>query len=286
MNRDTRLKSCLDKLADGYGIAFLDSDPVGIVHEYTDDVDREVAGLIVSALAYGGAVQIRNSARAALAPAGSSPASFAMSLKPVSAMKMFATFKHRWTDGGDLAFLFWAAGRIVDEYGSIGGLVRSLDDPGASTVEETMTRFSAWVTSRYEPSFSRSKSRGGISYLVPSPAGGSACKRLAMYFRWMVRGPDGVDFGLWRFIEPSRLIIPVDRHIARMATLLGLTSRVSPDWKMATEITDALRRLDPDDPVRYDFALVRPGILRECTTRSRGDCLTCLLRTVCGEAVR
>ena len=99
----------------------------------------------------------------------------------------------------------------------------------------------------------------------------------------MVRGPDDVDFGLWSFIEPSRLIVPVDRHIARMGRLLGLTSRRSPDWKMALEITASLRYLDSDDPLRYDFALVRPGILRECTSYGRGNCPECTLRDVCVE---
>ena len=183
-----------------------------------------------------------------------------------------------------MAFVFWVAGRILDEFGSVGALVRSLDNPEEPTIQGVMTRFSAWIVDRYDISFRLSGARDGISYLIPSPAGGSACKRLAMYFRWMVRGPDKVDFGLWKFIGTSRLVIPVDRHIARMGKLLGLTSRATPDWKMALDITAALRTLDPDDPIRYDFALVRPGILRECTTRARGDCRSCLLRDICGEA--
>jgi uncharacterized protein (TIGR02757 family) len=105
-----------------------------------------------------------------------------------------------------------------------------------------------------------------------------------MYFRWMVRGPDGVDFGLWRFISPSRLVVPVDRHMARMAALLGLTDRRAGDWRTALDITRALRELDPDDPLRYDFALVRPGILRSCTSSSTGDRGSCALGGVCREA--
>jgi endonuclease III len=101
----------------------------------------------------------------------------------------------------------------------------------------------------------------------------------------MARGPDGIDFGLWKFISPARLVIPVDRHIARMAALLGLTARRSPDWKMALDITRALRALDPEDPVRYDFALVRPGITGECPPSSRDGCRGCILGEVCGGAV-
>lgn len=282
--RIARLKSCLDRLAEDYGPSFLDSDPVGIVHGYTGDTDREVAALVASSLAYGGASQIRASVRAALEPAGDSPARFAWSLTPETAVGIFRTFKHRWTGGGDLAFLLWTAGRIIDVYGSIGALVSSLDDPAEATIEGVMTRFSEHLLSRYDKQFSEGGARNGISYLVPSPAGGSACKRLAMFFRWMVRGPDGVDFGLWRFIDPARLVVPVDRHIARMGALLGMTARRSADWRMALDITACLRRLDPRDPVRYDFALVRPGILGQCTSGGRGDCSSCNLRTVCGEA--
>jgi len=180
--------------------------------------------------------------------------------------------------------MVWALGGAIREYGSIGGLVRALDDPGAPTIEPAMTGFAAWMRGRYDSAFTGSGGRRGISYLIPSPADGSACKRVAMYFRWMTRGPDGIDFGLWRFIDPVRLVIPVDRHIARMAALLGLTSRRSPDWKMALELTASLRLLDPADPLRYDFALVRPGILRECAPAKRGDCPACLLKAVCREA--
>ena len=154
-----------------------------------------------------------------------------------------------------------------------------------NTTKGVMTRFSEWITGKYSVRFRCNESRTSISFLVPSPAGGSACKRKAMYFRWMVRGPDGVDFGIWRFISPDRLVIPVDRHIARMARLLGLTSRRSPDWKMALEITESLRCVYPVDPVRYDFALVRPGILGECTPYAHGDCQSCVLHDVCMEAV-
>lgn len=285
MHIDTAaLKSCLDRLAADYDARFLDSDPVGLVHAFTDPRDIEVAGAVAAMLAYGGVRQIRGSVSRVLDLLGPSPADFAACLGRDDALALFRDFRHRWTSGGDAAFLVWVLGEAIREHGSIGGLVRSLDDPDAPTVEPAMTGFADWVRARYDPVFGDSRGRTGISYLVPSPAGGSACKRLAMYFRWMVRGPDSIDFGLWRFIDPARLVIPVDRHIARMAALLDLTRRRSPDWKMALEITASLRRLDPRDPLRYDFALVRPGILRECSPAVRGACPGCLLKTVCREA--
>jgi uncharacterized protein (TIGR02757 family) len=279
------LKNCLDKLADEYGARFLDSDPVGLVHEYDSPEDREVAGFVISVLAYGGASQIRKSGREVLSYTGKSPEKFVRDLTPDDAIGTFRSFRHRWTDGGDIAYIFWVIGEILREFGSVGALVRSLDNPDEPTIDGVMTRFSAWVTERYSDRFRLNSSRDGISYLIPSPARGSACKRLALYFRWMVRGPDGTDFGLWQFISTARLVIPVDRHIARMAGLIGLTARRTADWKMVLEITESLRRIDPHDPVRYDFALVRPGILRQCTVLSKGDCPSCHLREICSEAV-
>ncbi|MCE5249529.1 TIGR02757 family protein [bacterium] len=281
MNDPAALKACLDSLAADYDARFLDSDPVGLVHRYRFHEDIETAGFIVSVLAFGNAVQIRKSAETVLAYAGDSPARFARGLTPKSALEVFSNFKHRWTTGSDIAFLFFTLGRIVEEEGSLEALVRKLDNPGEKTIEELMARLSRWFVFRYTEDFGKNPGRPGISYLVPSPAGGSACKRLALFFRWMVRGPDGVDFGLWKFINSSRLVIPLDRHIARMAALLGLSSRRIQDWKMAIEITESLRQLDPDDPVRYDFALVRPGILRKCTAAKQGDCPECSLHNIC-----
>ena len=278
-----KLKKCLDQLFNHYDTRYLDTDPVGIVHRYSSPEDREVAGFVVSALAYGGAVQIRKNAERVLLPTGLSPADFARKLTLERSLEIFKNFKYRWTDGCDIAYLFWILGRIIEKNGSIGTFVKSLDNPRDKTIAGVMTKLSEWIRVRYSDEFRHNSKRSGISYLVPSPANGSACKRLAMYFRWMVRGDDGVDFKLWKFITPSRLVIPVDRHIARMGRLLGLTTRRSVDWKMALEITDSLRLLDPHDPVRYDFALVRPGILGKCTYTAHGDCRFCALCDVCME---
>ena len=283
MTNISKLKHCLDLLADRYGARYLDSDPVELVHRYSSPEDREVAGFIVSSLAYGNAAQIRKSAEKVLMLTGSSPANFVRSLTSEKALDTFRGFKYRWTEGGDIAYLFRALGKIIDKYSSVGAFVKSMYDPEEETIAGVMTRFSEWIRDTYSDKFRQNSKKSGISYLVPSPADGSACKRLALYFRWMVRGPDEVDFGIWTDISPSRLVIPVDRHIARMGRLLGFTNRRSVDWKMAIEITESLRRLDPRDPLRYDFALVRPGILGECTSSEHGNCRFCVLRDVCLE---
>ncbi|HNV70450.1 MAG TPA: TIGR02757 family protein [Candidatus Ozemobacteraceae bacterium] len=122
----------------------------------------------------------------------------------------------------------------------------------------------------------------GLAHLLPDPALGGACKRWLMFLRWVVRPDDGLDLGLWREIPAAVLLIPIDRHVSAIARALGLTQRKTDDWKTAEEITTALRRFAPDDPVRYDFALAHLGISGECTHgRDPAACRTCRLRTLC-----
>jgi uncharacterized protein (TIGR02757 family) len=122
----------------------------------------------------------------------------------------------------------------------------------------------------------------GLRHFLPSPLEGSACKRLNLYLRWMVRPDDGVDFGLWPQIPTDRLIIPLDTHICRIGQFLGLTRRKTPDWKMAEEITRSLRAISPDDPVQYDFVLCHMGISGNCPlVGCREKCEACPLRSAC-----
>jgi len=274
------LKRYLDLLTAGYDERYRDTDPVGLVHTFSSAHDRETAGCFVSLLAYGGAVQIRRSASRLLGLIGPAPAEFVRRRSFDEARKRLRGFKHRWTHGEDLAAVSRILGDVFERYGSVSNFVASLDNPDAPTVEQAMTGLSACMKRAYCELTGGEDDRR-FSRLFPSPADGSACKRLALYFRWMVRGPDGIDFGIWNHIRPSRLVIPVDRHIARMGRKLGLTMRAAPDWKMALDITASLRLLDPVDPVRYDFALVRPGILGNCATADGNACRSCALFDLC-----
>jgi uncharacterized protein (TIGR02757 family) len=120
-----------------------------------------------------------------------------------------------------------------------------------------------------------------VHHLLPGADSGAA-KRLNLYLRWMVRGPDEVDLGAWRRVRPAQLIIPVDTHIARIAGLLGLCERRTVGWEMAEEITGSLRRLDPEDPVKYDFALCHYGMSGACPAAPvRTVCVACSLRSAC-----
>jgi uncharacterized protein (TIGR02757 family) len=120
----------------------------------------------------------------------------------------------------------------------------------------------------------------GAFYFFPRPSGGSACKRINLFLRWMVR-KDAVDPGGWTGVHPRQLIVPLDTHTIRAGRCLRLTRRVTPGWKMAADITDALRRLDPDDPVRYDFALCHLSMMGACGYGTRRGSTQCPLRPVC-----
>jgi len=127
------------------------------------------------------------------------------------------------------------------------------------------------------PVYGRNIRPSGLKQLFPSPENGSACKRMNLFLRWMVRTKD-IDLGVWNKIHPSKLIIPLDTHIARISRCLGLTKRKAPDWKTAKEITESLKKLDPDDPLKYDFALCHQGISGLCKgERSKDTCASCAI---------
>jgi hypothetical protein len=120
-----------------------------------------------------------------------------------------------------------------------------------------------------------------VRFLLPDPADGSACKRMNLYLRWMIRN-DGIDPGLWRFARPDQLVLPLDAHLSRIARYLGLTRRATNGWLAASEAAASLKLLDPADPLKYDFALCRLGILKDCPAKpDRKKCRSCMLLPVC-----
>ena len=136
------------------------------------------------------------------------------------------------------------------------------------------------------PSLTRFVEIMGSDYLLTSPRDGSACKRMNLFLRWMVRRTPP-DLGIWDFVDPAKLVMPLDTHVHRIATFLGLNDRKSADWKAARAITDELAHFDKADPVRYDFALCRLGILDLCSRKRRKEnCDVCLLRDACRFPVR
>lgn len=163
------------------------------------------------------------------------------------------------------------------QHGSLEALYGSASGERAGTMR-SLSSFLAWFRRTWGDARPRER-----DFLFPDPSRGSACKRHNLFLRWMVRGGDGVDLGLWSAPTPAELIVPLDTHLLRFGRMLGLTARRTADWRTAEEITAAFRAVAPDDPVRFDFALTRLGILKECTARGPRQCAGCFLAGRCGR---
>ena len=240
---------------------FVHPDPLEFLYDYPDVRDREIVGLVASSLAYGRVAQILKSVESVLARIAGKPRTFVESASESAVRKAFKGFKHRFSTGDHVSALLTGVGRIVREHGSLGDCFRK----GLGKTDETiLPALEKFVL----------KLDCGDSYLLPLPSKGSPCKRLNLFLRWMVR-KDAVDPGGWKGIPPSKLVIPLDTHMANIGRQLGLTGRASPGIGMALDITESFRRISPDDPVRYDFALTRFGIRSELEMRD-------LLRSLSG----
>jgi len=190
------------------------------------------------------------------------------------AKKRFAGFAHRFQKTPELVDLLASIARAVKQHGSLGALFKKCYRDDEKDIGPTLARFIHHLATP--------KPRNpATAYLLTTPEDGSACKRMNLFLRWMVRR-SSPDLGLWTFVDPAKLVMPLDTHIHRIATFLGLGRRKSADWKAARAITDRLAKFDPADPVRYDFALCRLGILDLCSRKRRKEnCDVCLLRDVC-----
>jgi uncharacterized protein (TIGR02757 family) len=278
------LKPYLDRLSSDFDHRFLATDPLAIVRRYADAGDREVAGLVASCLAYGNVTSIQRSVEDVLHRLGPAPADAVDGLSDEDLLLRLRGFRHRFTAGRDLAALLGAARRMRRRHGSIGEFFKAGYNRKAATLREALISFVDRAMEEDLSRFYRRPPRAGrgIRFLLPSPREGSGCKRLNLYLRWMVRRDDGLDLGLWQGVLPRQLLVPVDTHVARIAAYIGLTRRRSASWKTTEEITASLRKLDPGDPVRYDFALCRLGILDACPRRRDPlKCATCSLLPVC-----
>jgi uncharacterized protein (TIGR02757 family) len=255
------LKSVLDGLYLEYNRADAIADPIEIVRRYPGRADREVVGFCAAGLAFGRVASVLQSVERLLAVMGPSPAEFVRRFDPRRDGRAFEPLVHRWTRGDDLVALVLAMRRMMDEAESIEAFFLLGHDTSGTDVELSIESFSSRALA-LAPAEARRRGPG-VGYFFPRPSTGSACKRLNLYLRWMVRR-DAVDLGTWSSVSPSQLIVPLDVHVVRLGQCLGLTGYRSPGWKMASDITASLRRLDPADPVRYDFALCHVGMRDQC----------------------
>jgi uncharacterized protein (TIGR02757 family) len=192
-----------------------------------------------------------------------------------------ATFRHRIYQGQDVTALLVGARRLQRAEGSLGqALARRWSEEG----RDLRAGLSRWVADvRAAGGLDRlAKERRGATHLLSDPAGASASKRLMLMLRWLVRPADGVDLGVWSWLPPSALVVPLDVHIHKLASNLGLTRRRSAGWKAAQDVTRALSRLDPADPVKFDFSLCHLGMVQGCPSRRDPvRCEGCGVRPVC-----
>ena len=243
-----KLKPLLDGLYDKLNRRDLvDPDPLIFLYDFKDVKDREIVGLISSCVAYGRVAQILVSVRKLLEPMNGKPYDFIEYTSEKEFLKVFKGFKHRFTTDKDIANLFSGIKRAVKEYGSLENLFISQMN---LTTTDRLVSFTDFLNS------------GKQSYLLPSPLKGSACKRLNLYLKWMVRS-DNVDPGGWKKVDPANLIIPLDTHMHTASKILGFTKRKAANWKTALEITEKFRKISPKDPTKYDFVLTRLGIRQE-----------------------
>jgi uncharacterized protein (TIGR02757 family) len=284
MVNGTRLKTVLDNLYAVRSQTHLANDPLSCCHRYRQPEDQEIVGLIAASFAYGNVRTILKTLETIFGKMGDSPRRFVEEFEPKRGLSLFAGFRHRFNDGRDLCALFLAARTMLEEADSIGDYFLGCYDAKAEDITPSLINFTASVLAMdYSQIFDGGQipAYSYFPFFFPSPSAGSACKRLCMYLRWMVRPADGIDLGLWRAIPPASLIIPVDAHIRRIGRYLGLTYRRQADWRMAREITAALRLLDPVDPVKYDFSLCHLGISEGCDGRDRLRCLSCPIAEIC-----
>lgn len=250
-----RLKDFLDRKVDQYNTPdFIVNDPICIPHSFDLKQDKEIMGFFAAIFAWGQRKTIINKCRELADRMDNTPYEFITGHTDVD-LKKLLKFKHRTFNDTDLLYCIEFMKRHFSEYNS---LEEAFFPSDHIDVESGLNHFRNYFFSHPDAPLRTKKH-------IPSPNQKSACKRLNMYLRWMVRKDDkGVDFGLWTRVKPANLICPLDLHVERTARKIGLLERDKPDWKAAVELTDHLRILDPEDPAKYDFALFGISIEEKC----------------------
>lgn len=233
---------------------FIENDPIFIPHQYTGKQDIEIMGFFASIFAWGQRSTIINKAKELGQRMDNAPYEFMIG-HGENDLKNLLGFKHRTFNDTDLLYCIEF---LKNHYKNSETLEDAFFPEAGLTVEEGLNHFNRYFFN-YPDAPSRTRKH------ISCPKKKSACKRLNMFLRWMVRDDDsGVDFGIWKKISPGELICPLDLHVERTARKMGLLSRDKPDWQAAVELTENLRRFDPQDPVKYDFALFGISIEEKC----------------------
>ena len=281
-----QLKTVLDQLYTSFNQPDSATDPIQIVRRFSRNEDREVVGFIAAALAFGRVSSVLQSIERVLAVIGPAPAAYVRRFDPRRDAPAFAGIVHRWTREADIVAMLWLLRQMLDRAGSVERFFLEGDDAGADDIAGALDSFSTRAMALdLTAAYGTVPKRPGVCYFFPRPSAGSACKRLNLFLRWMVRR-DALDLGVWTGVSPAKLIVPLDTHVIRVGRCLRLTSYTSPGWRMARDITASLRALDPADPVKYDFAICHLGMMNACGfSRPQADA-QCPLRGVCRPRAR
>ncbi|MFL5728882.1 MAG: TIGR02757 family protein [Cytophagaceae bacterium] len=248
------IKSFLEEKADYYNQpSFIKDDPISIPHLFTKKQDIEIMGLWAAVLAWGQRVTIINKCKELIALMDQAPYDFVMNHSDKD-LKSLLKFKHRTFNATDTLYFIEFFRSYYSKNNSLEDAFRKGLDSKSANIEQGLVNF-------HELFFSLEDFPERTKKHISTPARNSACKRLNMFLRWMVRNDGkGVDFGIWKKIKPSQLVCPCDVHVDRVARKLGLISRKQTDWQTAVELTENLKAFDPKDPVKYDFALFSLGV--------------------------
>ena len=282
----TGLGPALDQLYTSFNYENSATDPIQIVRRFKRPEDREIVGFVAASLAFGRVTSVLQSIERVLAVMGEQPARYVRAFDPQRDAAGLKPIVHRWIRGADLAALVWLMKQMTDRAGSLEGFFVEGHERRAEDVGPAIDSFSRRAMQLdLAAAYGKVPKRPGVGYFFPRPSAGSACKRLNLFLRWMVRR-DSLDLGVWTRISPAQLVVPLDTHVIRVGRCLRLTRYTSPGWRMAQDITASLRRLDPSDPVRYDFSICHLGMMNACGfSRAQRDA-QCPLRGVCRPHAR
>ena len=278
-SKKSAIRDVLEKLYRKYNRQeLIKPDPLQFVYKYSGRTDMEIAGLLSAVLAYGRVEQIQNSLTKLLSIIGDSPYAFIMDFGPAHRRRLHG-FKHRFTSGDDISDLLMLLKKILEQSGSIENYFLSGYSKADKNIIPALSNFCDSLLGRYA-----AKHNGHISsslkYLLASPTRGSACKRMNLFLRWMVRD-DAVDAGLWKSVDKAKLVVPIDVHMGRLCRILGFHDNKTVSMKTALKITERFSEIEPTYPVKYDFSLSRVGIVENCTGKYSPACETCELFSFC-----
>ncbi len=254
MKKTENLKELLDELVLRYEVEdFIKNDPIQFPHRFKNKADIEISALVATSFAYGNRKHIIEMVEKLHQVMDNAPLEFCLDYSIEKGEKLFSGMNYRYTKAEDIVAFFHCISESFKNYKSLEDMFSQYYKSDDEDIKNALIGFSGEMKSFYHEPIR------GLSFLLPSPINNSACKRLNLFLKWMVR-KSPVDLGIWESVSSSKLIIPLDTHVARLSAKFGINDRKTNDWQKAQMITDVLRQFCPEDPVKYDFALFGYGV--------------------------